>query len=107
MANNFLLTKVELPEAYWPQEGRQKLSAVQHFLFMQCEQSHSYEVSTATLYQAYSSWSYQTEHPQLSLPEFGRLISEILRTNDEITEVKRAGVDARRGYRGIRLKQEL
>lgn len=105
LSNNFQVTKVELPEAYLPQEGRQKFSAVQHFLFTQCEQSRAYEVSTAALHQAYDAWSYQAGYPQLSLTEFGRLTSEILSTNDSVNEVKRAGEDARRGYRGIRIRQ--
>lgn len=102
MARNFVVTRTEVPPEYALEDSRQNFLAVQDFVGRHCIMDKDGEASTESLYQAFIS---DETYPQLTKVDFSRMLSEVL--GQSAHPIKRAGASNSRGYRGIRLCQDL
>ena len=107
MNRNYAITRVSVPEEYAIEEGRSQLKKVQAFINERCILSQHYEVSSRELYNAYLEEVVHLNEDVPSRIDFARCISEVLRQYPTVTAVKRTNGMDERGYRGIRLKQEM
>lgn len=104
IANNFVLTRSEIPDQYCPQDSRQDYNDVKNFVENCCKFDSSTQVTTDQLYQAYRQFSEEQCMGALSSIAFSRLLSDVIQTlNLPVKSVKRVGPEDRRGYVGIGL----
>lgn len=107
MERNYAVTRVPVPKEYIIEEARSHLRIIGDFINDQCATDQHCEISTRDLYDAYLEEMVHLDIEPTSRVDFSRCLSEILRQYPTVTAVKRTNGLDERGYRGIRLKQEL
>ena len=106
MRNNFILTRSDVPAEYLPGESRENMVAVQEFLDLCCTFDPESTVTTERLYQVFRTTSRRQEALRMTKIAFGKILAELLSGDDRVYEVKRAENSERRGYHGLRLRNE-
>ena len=106
LERNFTVTRVDLPEAYVPQDSRNGYRAVERFISECCMLQPEYETETRLLYFAYQRFANERSLARLSEIEFSRRLSEYLKTCTNVTRCKRVKDKNLRGYQGIGLLDE-
>lgn len=105
IGRQFVVTRAAVPAEYETEDSRPNFRAVQDFVDQCCVMGKNYEISTEMLYQAYQTFISYKPYPQLTKVDFSRMLAEVL--NNSAHPIKRAGASSSRGYRGIRLCQDL
>ncbi len=107
MERNYAVTRVPVPKEYAIEEARSHLRIIGDFINNQCAVDRHSEISTRDLYNAYLEEMAHLGAEPTSRVDFSRCLSEVLRQYPTVTAIKRTNGSDERGYRGIRLKQEL
>lgn len=107
MANNFVLTRSQIPPEYSPGEARESVEEIENFLHTYCEVDNEASITTEHLYQAFLSHANSNRSQFVTKIAFAKILAEVLTKYPSVSEVKRAEHTEHRGYRGIRLSDSL
>lgn len=104
---NFVPTKVDIPEEYQPQEGRQPVLTVEAFIKSSITAQRASEVSTSALYHAFLDFATFYDTNSMSELTFSKIFSCAISTYFPSAEPIRIYAYGRRcrGYRGIALQE--
>lgn len=101
VANNFQVTRSEVPPEYAPQESRQEVQQALNFLEQHCRPVPGAETATEDIYNCYRQAV--EDGNALSAVDFARILSKWAQKWGGVSSVKRTNGMDRRGYSGLYL----